>query len=176
MPPCLCPALHFTAPAMSPPSRRRPTAVGNVHEDPEGKGFPWVPPAVKNINSGTHLLLAPALWPALTQSPPLFQTTSSNPSTPSPAYASWPKRATNPSNSSCWQPWSLCVSMRPTRSSACAQRCDWPAAKIPFTANNDYMDEALHRCEFYMCMLRLVLCRFFIATEDGPVSEQVRLV
>ena len=41
------------SPATFPPSHLSSTAVGNVHEDPAGAGFPWVPPAVKNINSGT---------------------------------------------------------------------------------------------------------------------------
>jgi hypothetical protein len=39
-----------------PPLRFPSTAVGNVHEDPAGAGFPWVPPAVKNINSGSCFL------------------------------------------------------------------------------------------------------------------------
>lgn len=84
-------------------------AVGNVHEDPEGKGFPWVPPAVKNINSDDVI---------------------------------------RPINT---QP---CVCVM-------AEACD-----------ESFQQQLLATLE-PLCLDASSAVKYFIATEDGPVSEQV---
>lgn len=47
----------------------RPTAVGNVLEDTEGAAFPWVPPVVKNINSGSPQLFFANMFRLIFSSP-----------------------------------------------------------------------------------------------------------